>query len=153
MRFKTNVRIFRGKMDLAPLVDVMFILLIFFLISTSYDFQPGYTVDLPKAHAPLVAGDKLVVVMAPRGDTQAEDGVVVLFNNAEVSWEDLELKLAERIHDRTQPHLEGRERLPTISLKVHGDIPYRYVMRVNALAYKLKVRVNQIVSQSTGSVQ
>ena len=152
MRFKTYVRIFRGKIDLAPLVDVMFILVIFFLISTSYDFQPGYAVDLPKGDAPLVAGDKLVVVIAPRGDVKSEEGVVVFFNNEEVSWKDLELKLAERIIDRTQPALGKKERLPIISLKVHENIPYKYVMRVNALAYKLKVRVNQIVSKAAENI-
>ncbi|MCH2206156.1 MAG: biopolymer transporter ExbD [Lentisphaerales bacterium] len=147
MRFKTNVRIFRGKMDLAPMVDVMFILVIFFLISTSYDFQPGYAVDLPKSKAPMVAGDKLVVVLAPRGDLTKDEGVIVFFNNEEVSWDALEVKLAERINDRTQPGLEDEGRLPTISLKAHENIPYKYIMRISALAVKLKVRVNQVVGQ------
>jgi biopolymer transport protein ExbD len=147
MRFKTNVKIFRGKIDLAPLVDVMFLLLVFFLISTSYDFQPGYTVDLPQSEAPLVRGDKLVVVMYPREVEGSEEDVVVFFNNEEVSWTELELKLAERIHDRTQPSNTSSGWLPIISLKADGDIPYRHVMRVNNLAYKLKVRVNHVVSR------
>ena len=147
MRFKTNVRIFRGKMDLAPLVDIMFILVIFFLISTSYDFQPGYSVDLPQSEAPMVAGDKLVVVLAPRESDKGEDSIVVFFNNEEVTWEDLEVKLAERIHDRTQPTVTGSGRLPTISLKAHESIAYKHIMKINALAYKLKVKVNQVVSR------
>ena len=134
-------------MDLAPMVDVMFILVIFFLISTSYDFQPGYAVDLPKAKAPMVAGDKLVVVLKPRGDLTKDEGVVVLFNLEEVAWETLEVKLAERIRDRTQPGTNGSERLPTITLEADEKIPYKYIMRISALAVKLKVRVNQVVGK------
>lgn len=138
-------------MDLAPVVDVMFILVIFFLISTSYDFQPGLAVDLPKANAPMVAGDKLVVVLAPRGDVNKDGGVIVFFNNEEVSWDALEVKLAERINDRTQPGVGEDGRLPTISLKAHEKIPYKYVMRISALALKLKVKVNQVVSLPTNN--
>ena len=79
MRFKTNVRIFRGKIDMAPLVDVMFILVIFFLISTSYDFQEGFEVDLPVSDAPLVAGHKMVVVIAKGSEEGGK--YLVFFNN------------------------------------------------------------------------
>ena len=51
MRFKTKVKIFRGKLNAAPLLDVIFLLLILSLISTSYEFQPGLEVNLPKMDA------------------------------------------------------------------------------------------------------
>ena len=69
-------------MDLAPLVDVMFILVIFFLIRTSYDFQTGYKVDLPEGKAPIVAGNKMVVVLATNGeglDVTKPENIIYLF--------------------------------------------------------------------------
>ena len=127
MRFKTKVKIFRGKMDMTPLLDVMFLLVIFFLISTSYDFQKGFKVELPESEAPLVRGDKLVVVIASRGDSGKEKDSLIFFNNEEVSWENLEVKLAERIGDRSIPVMvngEKTSRRPTISLKVDKNIPH-----------------------------
>jgi len=156
MRFKTNVRIFRGRINLAPLVDVMFILMIFLLISTSYDFQPGFLagtdakleLDLPEHKAPLVRGDKMVVVLTSLGKGGHSDSVI-FFNNEEVSWDKLEVKLADKIHDRSlpdknSPHSENHP--PTLSLKAHGDILYKDVMRIHALASKLNVRVNMVTN-------
>ena len=146
MRFKTNVRIFRGRMDLAPLVDVMFLLVVFFLISTSYDFQPGHVVDLPESKAPLVAGDKLVVVVTAKGDTSNPENITYFFNNEEVSLENLDVKLNERINKRSISLPGSKTRFPTISLKVHKNVPHGYVQKIFQIAYERRVRVNQVVS-------
>ncbi|NCO51076.1 MAG: biopolymer transporter ExbD [Deltaproteobacteria bacterium] len=37
------------RVDLTPMVDVVFLLLIFFMISTTFIETPGLTVDLPKS--------------------------------------------------------------------------------------------------------
>ncbi|MCM8527835.1 MAG: biopolymer transporter ExbD [Lentisphaeraceae bacterium] len=150
MRFKTNVRIFRGRMDLAPLVDVMFILVIFFLIRTSYDFQSGYKVDLPEGNAPIVAGNKMVVVIATKGeglDVTKPENILYFFNNEAVSVEDLSVRLNDRINKRsiTLPGEEG-SRYPTISLKVDKNVPHQYVQKVFQIAYERRVQVNQVVS-------
>ena len=134
---------------MAPLLDVMFLLIVFFLISTSYDFQRGLEVNLPQTDAPLVAGDKLVVVIASKGTGTAEEDMLVFFNNESVSWDDLEVKLAERIDERSVPSAEDqgrRSRRPVISLKADKRVPYEYVMRVFSLANRLKVKINQVVS-------
>jgi len=134
-------------MDLAPLVDVMFILVVFFLLSTSYDFQPGHVVDLPKSKAPLVAGDKLVVVIATRGDSlKGDDNIVFFFNNEEVTLETLDVKLNERINKRSISSSGNGTRYPTISLKVDGNVPHKYVQKIFQIAYERRVRVNQVVS-------
>ena len=150
MRFKTNVRIFRGRMYLAPLVDVMFILVIFFLIRTSYDFQTGYKVDLPVSNAPIVVGDKLVVVIATKGegvDVTKPENIIYFFNNEAVSVEDLSIRLNDRINKRsiTLPE-DGGSRYPTISLKVDKNVPHQYVQKVFQIAYERRVQVNQVVS-------
>ena len=47
MKVRTSVRILRGPLDMAPLVDVILLLLIFFLLTSSFVFQPGIVVDPP----------------------------------------------------------------------------------------------------------
>ena len=148
MRFKTSVRIFRGRMDLAPLVDIVFILVVFFLISTSYDFQPGHKVDLPQGNAPMVMGNKLVVVItSKKKNSAAEEDIIYFFNNEQVSVEDLDVKLNERINNRsiTIPGDDGKTRYPTISLKVDQNVPHKYVQKVFQIAYERKVNVNQVI--------
>ena len=52
MRFKKLTRrtqIQKGQLDIAPLIDVMFLLLIFFMLTSNFVFQPGIKVQLPKA--------------------------------------------------------------------------------------------------------
>ncbi|NBU68909.1 MAG: biopolymer transporter ExbD [Verrucomicrobia bacterium] len=49
MKVRTSVRILRGPLDVAPLVDVILLLLIFFLLTSSFVFQPGIVIDPPTA--------------------------------------------------------------------------------------------------------
>jgi len=51
MRFKRHVKLERAlrTLDIAPLIDVVFLLLIFFMLTSSFIFQPGIRVNLPRA--------------------------------------------------------------------------------------------------------
>lgn len=48
-RVKRRTAIQKGQLDIAPLVDVMFLLLIFFMLTSNFVIQPGVKVSLPKA--------------------------------------------------------------------------------------------------------
>lgn len=48
MRFKKQVPK-RLSLDMTPLIDVIFLLLIFFMVSTTFITSPGIHVNLPKA--------------------------------------------------------------------------------------------------------
>ena len=48
-RVKRRTAIVKGQLDMAPLVDVVFNLLIFFMITSNFVIQPGIKVALPKA--------------------------------------------------------------------------------------------------------
>ncbi len=51
MKFKRHSKLESGlrQIDIAPLIDVIFQLLIFFMLSSSFTFQSGINVKLPKA--------------------------------------------------------------------------------------------------------
>lgn len=51
MKFKRHTKLESGlrQIDIAPLIDVIFQLLIFFMLSSSFTFQSGINVKLPKA--------------------------------------------------------------------------------------------------------
>lgn len=52
MYFKMNVSIEKGRLDITPLIDVVFQLIIFFMLSSSFILQPGIKVDLPTVNIP-----------------------------------------------------------------------------------------------------
>ncbi|MBM3249846.1 MAG: biopolymer transporter ExbD [Candidatus Omnitrophica bacterium] len=51
MRFKGRMELEHGlkQIDIAPLIDIVFQLLIFFMLTSSFVIQPGIRVDLPRA--------------------------------------------------------------------------------------------------------
>jgi len=88
MRFKRHVEFEKGRLDIAPLIDVVFLLLIFFMLTSSYIFQPGIKIDLPKAVTSEVIQEKnLIITVSAEGATY--------FNNLPVSLKQLKKQLSE----------------------------------------------------------
>jgi len=63
MKLKRRSAIEKGNLDIAPLIDVIFLLLIFFMLTSSFIFQPGIRVNLPKAVTSEVLHKELLVVV------------------------------------------------------------------------------------------
>ncbi|MFA5146310.1 MAG: biopolymer transporter ExbD [Candidatus Omnitrophota bacterium] len=82
MRFKTRLKIEKGLLDMTPLLNVFFLLLIFFLFTSSFIFQPGIRVNLPKAVTSEVIPQENVVIVITRDDK-------VHFNDREMSHDEL----------------------------------------------------------------
>lgn len=51
MRFRRHMELEHGlkQIDIAPLIDMVFQLLIFFMLTSSFVLQPGIKINLPKA--------------------------------------------------------------------------------------------------------
>lgn len=57
-----------GAVDIAPLIDIVFILLIFFLVTTTFVQQTGMEVERPRAtHAQSLATQSMRISIAPSG--------------------------------------------------------------------------------------
>lgn len=50
MKFKKEVKLESGALDITPLIDVVFLLLIFFMLTSSSIMQPAIRVRLPRVH-------------------------------------------------------------------------------------------------------
>ena len=64
MRFKRHIELKKGQLDIAPLIDVVFLLLIFFMLTSTFISQQGIRVNLPGAVSskPLLQGDLIIFV-------------------------------------------------------------------------------------------
>ncbi len=49
MIFKRSIELEKGRLDIAPLIDVIFLLLIFFMLTSNFIAQQGIKVNLPGA--------------------------------------------------------------------------------------------------------
>ena len=63
-RLKRRTEIKKGQLDIAPLIDVVFLLLIFFMLTSNFVVQPGIKVSLPKAvSSEVIRSENLVVTL------------------------------------------------------------------------------------------
>ncbi len=87
MRFQTR-KTDDAQLDMTPLVDVVFLLLIFFMLSTSLSVNPGIKIDLPKASAEQVKKKKTTLRVA------IEAGGRIFLEGKKLSLEQLQEKFA-----------------------------------------------------------
>jgi len=91
MEFERRKKI-RTLLDIAPLIDVVFLLLIFFMLSSHFVTHPGIKITLPTAvSAPLHPEENIVIHVA--GDNS------IFLNGKEVSLADLFGELKPKIDE------------------------------------------------------
>ncbi|HTL70008.1 MAG TPA: biopolymer transporter ExbD [Candidatus Eisenbacteria bacterium] len=90
-RLKRRTSIEKGQLDIAPMVDVMFNLLIFFMLTSNFVLQSGIKVLLPKAITSEVLSGESIVINVTGQD-------LLFLNDRPVTIADLmtELKAAAR---------------------------------------------------------
>ncbi len=64
MRFKRHLELERGQkeINITPLVDMVFLLLLFFMLTSNYILQPGIRINLPKAVTSEVIKEKNIII-------------------------------------------------------------------------------------------
>ncbi|MBN1913391.1 MAG: biopolymer transporter ExbD [Candidatus Omnitrophica bacterium] len=99
MNFKRHIELEHGlkQIDIAPLIDMIFQLLIFFMLTSSFVMQPGIKVNLPKAATSEIVRFENIEIML-----SAEN--VIYLNDKVVTTPELKSILKE-IAKRNQPIL------------------------------------------------
>lgn len=84
MRFRKHLEIERGQkeINITPLVDMVFLLLIFFMLTSSFIVLPGIKINLPKAVTSEIVSEKNVII------TVSADNVTYL-NEKPITLEEL----------------------------------------------------------------
>jgi biopolymer transport protein ExbD len=109
----------RGKTDktidvnLTPLIDVVFLLLIFFMVSTSFVFTNSLKVNLPKAKGDTVDIKKNVNIVITKEDKISIDGKVIS-----------KTRLLEKLKILNKKHPNATIVLQADADSKHGDVVY-----------------------------
>ena len=120
MTFKTHVEIAKGRLDVTPMVNVLFLLLIFTLLSSSFVLQPGYgLVDLPAGRGPKNISLKELVITVSRDN-------LLFFRNQPTTFAQLpdQLRLAA-----------GETRNVELIIKADRQVGYETLIKVIDAAF------------------
>jgi biopolymer transport protein ExbD len=75
MKFRSQCQVAKGPVDPAPMVDIVFLLLIFLVLSSPLVLQPGFgVIKLPESNVPAAASFQGLVVTVTREN-------LLFFNN------------------------------------------------------------------------
>ncbi len=110
MRFSSG-RPRRVALEMTPLIDVVLMLVIFFMLTTTFVLSPGIEVDLPRGHTSQEPRERDAII------TMTKEGKIY-FQDAQVSLETLRAVL-QRAHNR-QPEL--RVVIKADTLVAHGRV-------------------------------
>jgi len=88
MRFTKHYSITKGELNMAPLIDVVFLQLIYFMLTSSFIMQPGIKINLPQAATTEIVKEHEVVISVSERN-------VIFFRDAPVNPEKLGLLLSE----------------------------------------------------------
>ena len=144
MRFEDQTIEFRrslelmsgGGLVLTPLVDVIFLLLIFFMIGSSLVFQPGITVNLPETRQEFKSvADKLIITLTKEK--------LLFFNDQRLEdWNHLEQRLANVAYARrSSPKSANAHRSPVIILKADKDVTYDDIVKIMSITRRYGLNV------------
>lgn len=124
MKFKRQVDQ-NVAVDLTPMIDVVFLLLIFFMVSTTFTKESHLEIDLPQSSAEPAkpAVDEIEVVINAAGEYSVNDRSLV--NNQEDTLKRAVQKLSE-----------GKNNIPFI-ITADSKTQHEYVVRVMDVAGQL----------------
>lgn len=131
MTFRSNVQIAKGLIDPAPLVDVVFLLLLFFVLSSPFVMQTGFGVVLPTSNIPTTANFQGLVVTVTRDN-------LLFFNNQPITMEALE----NSFHRAVQ---QGRGR--ELIIKADKQVTHGTVVQIMGLAIKAGISVVNLATR------
>lgn len=115
----------RGLVDLAPMLNVILLLLCFFLLSSSFILQPGIKVNLPRlAYADLSPASRLIVAVT-LGPQQYDDKGAPLARQPLLYFQD-QIVTVDQLRSKLD-ELPASRIKPTLFIKADRDVPVDFI--------------------------
>jgi biopolymer transport protein ExbD len=127
----------RGLVDLTPIVNVVLLLLCFFLLSSSFVLQPGIKVDPPRSTLGIgTPASRLIVAITLPPQQYDANGValkrepILFFNDQIVTLDGLRAALDQ---------LPASHVTPTLVVKADKDVPLNLITNIIDVAHRFPV--------------
>jgi biopolymer transport protein TolR len=126
----------RADLNITPMVDIVFVLLIIFMVAAPM-IEQGVDLDLPQTETvPIESPKDKFIVRIFKGKKEADNQIFI--DKTEVSLKDFEVKL--KTNAKVQ---EQRE----IFLHASRELSYGYVVRIMAIMKKAGVKNISLVTE------
>ena len=114
------------EVNLTPLIDVVFLLLIFFMLTTTFDRNAKIKIDLPKTQSAVAVAEKNTMeLMIDGGGNYYIDGREVLNKKSETLFQAMSLAL------------DARESNPPLVISADANANYQSVITAMDIAGRL----------------
>jgi biopolymer transport protein ExbD len=123
--FRTKLKIIKGKPDLTPLIDVVFLLLLFFMLSSSFVQITGIKINLPDTVAYEDTDAEKLVITLDRGGNY-------FFNDEKLNWPVLQERLSQ---------YAAKWRVDTVIIVADTKTEYGDIVKLMSLARSLNLDV------------
>ena len=122
-RYRTRLRPLSGWPELTALIDVLFLTLIFFFLSSSFVRVSGISVELPRVRSTNIASlEKFIISIVPG---PAPSRCLIYFNDQPVTLEGLKPQLSG---------IRGRAKTASVVIRPDRRVDFEVVAKVMALA-------------------
>jgi len=125
MKFRQNQTEEEPQLNLTPLIDVVFLLLIFFMVSTTFNKQSEISIELPEASGKPLKTDKFVI------EIEIDNQGRYFVNQQRVK--DSKVTTLKRAIRLTQ----GTEKTPQLIISSDRNTPYQSVVTAMDAARQL----------------
>lgn len=136
MKFKTNLKVSHSLIDMTPLVDVIFLMLIFFIVTSDILPLKSLNIENPaldRNSAPLTT--QVLVVM------DAQNVIYVGSKKAIVDLSSVKQHLQEEL-DRLRQHHAGL--MPTVVLSIDRRVDYGDFLRLFSVVQESSPRIRLV---------
>lgn len=123
-RYRTRLRLLSGWPELTALIDILFLALLVFVISSSFVRVSGISVELPRLPAPDTAVLERYIVTITPPDQEHPQGTIY-YRDKQVNHEELRRRLSE-VHDRAKQ--------ASVVIRADRRVPFSEVATVMAIA-------------------
>ncbi|HBC87206.1 MAG TPA: hypothetical protein DCZ94_09650 [Lentisphaeria bacterium] len=125
-RFKTRLKVFKGMPDMTPVINVVFILLLFFMLSSSFVQISGIKINLPETEGENETGAEKLIISVDRNNK-------IFFNDEQLKdWTILKQKLA---------YFVSKSKARTVIIVADKDTAYGEIVKLMSLARSLNLNV------------
>lgn len=143
MRFRASYserKKIKANLDLTPLIDVVFQLVLFFMLSSTFVVQSSIQIEMPQAEGATAFEQKNLTVTVTYGEGGPDGlGRIYVDEDEMTTWDELTRRLTEEVR--------AREEAPLLLIRTDGRVPMSQTVRVWGIATSVGIERFGVAAQ------
>lgn len=143
MRFRASYserKKIKVNLDLTPLIDVVFQLVLFFMLSSTFVVQSSIQIEMPQAEGATAFEQKNLTVTVTYGEGGPDGlGRIYVDEDEMTTWDELTRRLTDEVR--------AREEAPLLLIRTDGRVPMSQTVRVWGIATSVGIERFGVAAQ------